>query len=195
MSIWGALAGGFAGTPGAHDRAAGCQRGSPHAHGPAVPPRHGRHRQPQAGQVLGYLAHFGFGFIFALVYYGLFTAIGRSGWALGGIFGLVHGAFSATALVNILLPVLHPRMGNACGVEELRRRPGGGQPLHGQVSDMERRHRGVGQGLQHGASDPALGVVVLGDDQAAACHPAGLHQGVAVDGLDRVGVDDARRDA
>ena len=37
----------------------------------------------------------------------------RSGWPLGALFGLLHGIVSATALVNILLPVVHPRMGSA----------------------------------------------------------------------------------
>jgi hypothetical protein len=63
-------------------------------------------------KVVGYLAHFGFGLVFALIYRGLFGSLGRAGWRLGGIFGLVHGAFSATALVNILLPAVHPRMGS-----------------------------------------------------------------------------------
>ena len=30
----------------------------------------------------------------------------------GAVFGALHGAFSATALINILLPVVHPRMGS-----------------------------------------------------------------------------------
>jgi hypothetical protein len=60
---------------------------------------------------LGYLAHFGFGLLFALGYYLVFLAIGRSGWLLGAAFGLAHGLFAGTALVNILLPVVHPRMG------------------------------------------------------------------------------------
>jgi hypothetical protein len=41
----------------------------------------------------------------------MFLAIDRSGWWLGAIFGLGHGLFSGTALVNILLPLVHPRMG------------------------------------------------------------------------------------
>lgn len=62
-------------------------------------------------KVVGYLAHFGFGLLFAAGYYVVFLAIGRSGWVLGALFGLAHGLFSGTALVNILLPVVHPRMG------------------------------------------------------------------------------------
>ena len=45
------------------------------------------------------------------VYFGIFAAIGHSGWWLGAVFGLVHGLFAGTALVNVLLPVIHPRMG------------------------------------------------------------------------------------
>lgn len=63
-------------------------------------------------KAVGYVAHFGFGFAFALVYRLLFGAVGRAGWRLGGVFGLAHGAFSATALVNVLLPAVHPRMGS-----------------------------------------------------------------------------------
>lgn len=60
---------------------------------------------------IGYCAHFVNGQIFALLYYAVFTAIGRSGWLLGAVFGLIHGLFAATALVGILLPLIHPRMG------------------------------------------------------------------------------------
>jgi hypothetical protein len=64
-------------------------------------------------KAVGYLLHFLAGMVFALVYYAIFLAIGRSGWLLGAIFGLAHGLFSATALVNLLLPLVHPRMGTA----------------------------------------------------------------------------------
>ncbi|MFH8737693.1 hypothetical protein [Streptomyces sp. NPDC017964] len=62
-------------------------------------------------KALGYGAHFINGLIFALLYYAVFAAIGYSSWWLGTIFGLAHGLFAATALVNILLPLVHPRMG------------------------------------------------------------------------------------
>jgi hypothetical protein len=62
-------------------------------------------------KALGYLAHFGFGFIFATGHYAVFLALGRAGWLLGSAFGLLHGLFAASALVNVLLPVVHPRMG------------------------------------------------------------------------------------
>lgn len=62
-------------------------------------------------RVIGYLLHFVAGVLFALVYLALFQALGRGGWALGLAFGLVHALFAGTALVNILLPAIHPRMG------------------------------------------------------------------------------------
>jgi hypothetical protein len=62
-------------------------------------------------RVLGYVLHFFFGLAFASVYYAIFTAIGEANWWLGGALGLLHGLFAGTALVNILLPAVHPRMG------------------------------------------------------------------------------------
>jgi hypothetical protein len=62
-------------------------------------------------KALGYALHFLAGLVFALVYLVVFSAIDSSGFALGALFGLLHGLFSGTALVNIILPVVHPRMG------------------------------------------------------------------------------------
>lgn len=62
-------------------------------------------------KVIGYLAHLGFGLLFASGYYLIFLAIDASGWLWGAVFGLLHSLFAGTALVNILLPVVHPRMG------------------------------------------------------------------------------------
>ena len=62
-------------------------------------------------KALGYVLHFLVGLVFALIYYAVFSAIDRSGWWLGAAFGLVHGLFSGTALVDTLLPLVHPRMG------------------------------------------------------------------------------------
>ncbi len=64
-------------------------------------------------KAIGYGLHFLAGLAFALAYYGIFEAIGRSGWWLGAIFGLVHGLFAGSALVNVILPVVHPRMGTS----------------------------------------------------------------------------------
>jgi hypothetical protein len=62
-------------------------------------------------KALGYVLHFAFGVVFALAYYAIFLVIDASGFLLGALFGLVHGVFAGTALVNILLPVVHRHMG------------------------------------------------------------------------------------
>jgi hypothetical protein len=63
-------------------------------------------------KAVGYLLHLAAGETFALIYYAIFTAVDTSGWLLGALLGLLHGIVSATALVNILLPAVHPRMGS-----------------------------------------------------------------------------------
>ena len=63
-------------------------------------------------KVLGYLLHFGFGLLFSLVYLAVFLALDRAGLLLGALFGVVHALFAGTALVGILLPAVHPRMGD-----------------------------------------------------------------------------------
>ena len=78
-------------------------------------------------KAVGYALHFVFGLLFALVYWTIFTVIGAAGVALGALLGLVHGLFAASALVNILLPVVHPRMGtgfDAAGSAPLLEPPG-----------------------------------------------------------------------
>ena len=78
-------------------------------------------------KALGYALHFGFGLLFALAYYAVFLVIDASGFLLGGVFGLVHALFAGTALVNVLLPVVHPRMGTdftAAGEAPLLEPPG-----------------------------------------------------------------------
>jgi hypothetical protein len=112
MSIWGALAGGFVGTlvlttalRSANEL--GLTRVDlPFLLGTAVT------RDRARAKALGYLLHLAAGEGFALIYYAIFTAIDTSGWLLGALFGLLHGVVAATALVNILLPVVHPRMGS-----------------------------------------------------------------------------------
>jgi hypothetical protein len=61
--------------------------------------------------VYGYFLHFGNGLLFALVYYGIFRAVGRAGWGFGAALGVVHAMFAGGALVTVLLPAVHPRMG------------------------------------------------------------------------------------
>jgi hypothetical protein len=61
--------------------------------------------------VIGYAVHFLNGLLFALAYAGIFAAVGHAGWIFGAALGLVHAAFAGGALVNIVLPAVHPRMG------------------------------------------------------------------------------------
>ena len=112
MSIWGALAGGFVGTlvlttmlRGANEL--GLTRVDlPFLLGTAVTADRAR------AKAVGYLLHLIAGELFAVVYFAIFSAIDTDGWAIGALFGLLHGIVSATALVSVLLPVVHPRMGS-----------------------------------------------------------------------------------
>jgi hypothetical protein len=61
--------------------------------------------------VIGYVIHFVNGLLFALGYYGVFKAVGHAGWIFGAVLGVVHAALSGGALVTVLLPAVHPRMG------------------------------------------------------------------------------------
>ena len=111
MSVWGAIAGGFAGTVvlttalRAGNQLNATRMDLPFLLGTAFTSDRTR------AKALGYLLHFLVGLAFALIYYAIFLAIGRSGWWLGAVFGLAHGLFAGTALVNTLLPLIHPRMG------------------------------------------------------------------------------------
>jgi hypothetical protein len=112
MSIWGALAGGFVGTLVLTTilRAASELRLTridlPFLLGTAFTANRLR------AKALGYALHFVAGLTFAVGYWAIFSAIGRSGWWLGALFGLVHALFVGTALVNLMLPLVHPRMGS-----------------------------------------------------------------------------------
>ena len=78
-------------------------------------------------KAIGYTLHFVFGLVFALAYYAIFVVIDRSGFLLGALFGLVHALFAGSALVNVLLPVVHPRMGtgfDAAGSAPMLEPPG-----------------------------------------------------------------------
>jgi hypothetical protein len=62
-------------------------------------------------RALGYVLHFVFGLLFAGVYYLVFAALDQASWWLGSLLGVAHALFAATALVGVLLPLVHPRMG------------------------------------------------------------------------------------
>jgi hypothetical protein len=75
----------------------------------------------------GYALHFAFGLLFALAYAAVFAVADRAGVAFGASLGFVHAVFAGTALVNVLLPVVHPRMGtgfDAAGATPLLEPPG-----------------------------------------------------------------------
>ena len=61
--------------------------------------------------VIGYAVHFVNGLLFALGYYAIFRAVDHAGWIFGALLGVVHASFSGGALVTVLLPAVHPRMG------------------------------------------------------------------------------------
>jgi hypothetical protein len=62
-------------------------------------------------KAIGYACHFLLGLVFAFAYAALFTVVGFSAWWLGAIVGALHALFVSTVLVNVMLPVVHPRMG------------------------------------------------------------------------------------
>jgi hypothetical protein len=113
MSVWGAIAGGFVGTLVLTTGMVGASElrltrmDIPFLLGTML------FADRTRAKAVGYLLHFLAGQVFALVYYGVFTAIDESGWLLGALFGLLHGVFAITVVVNILLPAVHPRMGTS----------------------------------------------------------------------------------
>ena len=112
MSVWAALAGGFVGTLALTTVIAGASHlgltrmDLPFLLGTALSVD-----RPKA-RVIGYAVHVVMGLAFALGYYALFVALGTSRWWLGALLGLGHALFAGTALVNTLLPMIHPRMGS-----------------------------------------------------------------------------------
>jgi len=61
-------------------------------------------------RAIGYVFHLILGILFALLYAGFFEIVGRSSWWMGALLGALHAIFTATVLVNVLLPTVHPRM-------------------------------------------------------------------------------------
>jgi hypothetical protein len=62
-------------------------------------------------KAIGYVFHFIVGIAFAALYVAFFSVIGRSGWWIGALLGILHALFTGTVLVNVLLPIVHPRIG------------------------------------------------------------------------------------
>ena len=78
-------------------------------------------------KLIGYALHFVFGLAFALIYWTVFASTGVSGVWIGALLGLVHALFAGTALVSVVLPVVHPRMGtgfDAAGSAPMLEPPG-----------------------------------------------------------------------
>jgi hypothetical protein len=144
MSVWGSLAGGFLGTLVLTTalRAASefglTRMDLPFLLGTAFS------EDRRRAKAIGYGLHFIAGQIFALLYYAMFSAINESGWLLGALFGLVHASFAGSALVNILVPTLHPRMGTS-------NTPAASNPLLEPPGFMM---------LNYGPSTPLVNVVV-----------------------------------
>ncbi len=111
MSVWAALAGGFVGTVvlttalRAANEVKLTRTDLPFLLGTAFTDDRTR------AKAIGYVAHFVNGMAFALIYWAVFAAIGHASWWLGGLFGLLHGMVAGSAVVNVLLPLVHPRMG------------------------------------------------------------------------------------
>ncbi|HEY7017133.1 MAG TPA: hypothetical protein VH297_01580 [Gaiellaceae bacterium] len=111
MTIWGALAGGAVGTIVLTSSLRLAQElgwtrmDLPLLLGTIFTDRRG------PASVVGYVVHFGNGLLFALAYYGVFRAVDHAGWLFGAALGLVHAGLAGGALVTVLLPAVHPRMG------------------------------------------------------------------------------------
>ena len=109
--IWGALAGGLVGTVVLTTGLRLAQEFGwtrmdlPMLLGTVVTARRSR------ATAIGYAIHFFNGLVFSLLYGAVFAAVGEAGWLFGLALGLVHALFAGGALVNVLLPVVHPRMG------------------------------------------------------------------------------------
>ena len=111
MSVWSALAGGFAGTLVLSTAIAGASHlgftrmDIPFLLGTMVT------ENRRAASVIGYFAHLGIGLVFALLYAAVFAATGLTSWWFGALLGFVQAAFIGGTLANLLLPAVHPRMG------------------------------------------------------------------------------------
>lgn len=109
--IWGALAGGLIGTVVLTTGLALAQQVGwtrmdiPLLLGTVFTPRRAR------AAAIGYAIHFLNGLIFSALYGVVFVALDEAGWLLGAVLGTVHALFAGGALVNVLLPAVHPRMG------------------------------------------------------------------------------------
>jgi len=111
VTLWGALAGGAVGTilltSGLRiaQEVGWTRMDIPLLLGTVFTDRRGR------ASVIGYAVHFANGLVFALAYYAVFRAVEHAGWLFGAALGVVHAALAGGALLTVLLPAVHPRMG------------------------------------------------------------------------------------
>jgi hypothetical protein len=61
-------------------------------------------------RAIGYVFHFIAGIVFAAAYGEFFAIVGHGSWWTGSLLGALHAIFDGTVLVNVLLPVVHPRI-------------------------------------------------------------------------------------
>jgi hypothetical protein len=112
LSFWGALAGGVIGTAvltsglRLAQEAGWTRMDIPLLLGTVVTGDRAR------ANLFGYALHFLFGLLFSVGYAAVFFGVGHAGWLFGAALGVVHALFAGTALVNLLLPAIHPRMGS-----------------------------------------------------------------------------------
>jgi hypothetical protein len=61
-------------------------------------------------RALGYVFHFVMGLLFALLYGAFFAIVGHASASIGALLGALQAIFNGTVLVNVLLPLVHPRI-------------------------------------------------------------------------------------
>jgi len=61
-------------------------------------------------RAIGFVFHLILGVLFAMAYAGVFAIVGHASWWLGVLLGALHAIFTSTVLVNVLLPIVHPRI-------------------------------------------------------------------------------------
>jgi hypothetical protein len=111
VSVWGALAGGLIGTTVLSTTLRAAQElgwtrmDIPFLLGTAFSGNRSR------ATAIGYAVHFVNGILFSLAYAFVFWAVDEAGPLIGAALGVVHAFFAGGALVNLLLPSIHPRMG------------------------------------------------------------------------------------
>lgn len=87
----------------------------PFLFGTFVSERHSR------ANIAGFVLYTLGGWLFALLYFLLFASLGRAGWQLGALFGLLHGVFLLVVFLP-LLPHVHPRVASEQDGPSARRR-------------------------------------------------------------------------